>query len=323
MTKKSTLDLDYTTGDLSNFPNSIDTKETLYEVKNNAETKLRSSLGFNSKIIIVEDASAFPDQGIIRVGSGSAYELIYYASKSNNVLSNLTRGFAGSRQNQWSSGSSATNSVAAEPHNAVKDAIINMQTFLGTKENPADGSLNSRLINLENKFLAPRAFFRAFPKSCRPGKSVKFQSFCDGDVIRYLWDFGDGTQSTIKHPTHTYYSEGLYTVTLNIITASGGQGIFTKSDYIYISNSEGVAFFYTKKIASKKYEFIDQTDGDIKQRFWVFGDGSDTVVVDDPNKHSIIHEYQNSGTFNPSLLINFADDRLKRIFLPKKGLIVT
>jgi hypothetical protein len=190
MTKKSTLDLDYTTGSLSTFPSAIDTKETLYEVKNNAESKLRSSLGFNSKIIIVEDTSKFPDQGIIKIGppagSPGSSELIYYGSKSNNILSNLTRGFAGSRQNQWSAGSYVTNAVTAEPHNAVKDAILNMQNFLGTRENPTDGTLNSRLIDLENKILAPRAFFRAFPKSCKAGQSIKFQSFSDGDIIRYL-----------------------------------------------------------------------------------------------------------------------------------------
>lgn len=33
-------------------------------------------------------------------------------------------------------------------------------------------------------------------------------------ALNYQWDFGDGTTSTLKHPTHTYVSNGNFTVTL-------------------------------------------------------------------------------------------------------------
>ena len=35
-----------------------------------------------------------------------------------------------------------------------------------------------------------------------------------GDTLTYLWDFGDGNQSTAANPTHTYASNGQYTSTL-------------------------------------------------------------------------------------------------------------
>ena len=38
----------------------------------------------------------------------------------------------------------------------------------------------------------------------------------DGDVLYYLWDFGDGTNSTSKDPTHVYESAGKYIVTLRV-----------------------------------------------------------------------------------------------------------
>ena len=37
----------------------------------------------------------------------------------------------------------------------------------------------------------------------------------------YLWDFGDGQQSTDQSPTHTYASEGSYTVTLTVMNDCG------------------------------------------------------------------------------------------------------
>jgi PKD repeat protein len=239
MARISSLDDNYTTGDLSNFPASLDTKDSLYEVKNNAETKLRTSLAYNGKLIIVEDASSFPEKGLIRVGpppgkSGAA-ELIYYNLRTKDTFKQLVRGFAGSKQNQWPSGSWATNAVTAEPHNAVKDAIINMETMIGTESSPTAGSLNARLKFLEAKFLAPKASFRAFPKKGSTGLKVRFQNFSEGDVARYLWDFGDGTQSTQKHPQHAYLQEGFYTIKLSIITSTGGQGSVMKKKNLFFT----------------------------------------------------------------------------------------
>ena len=42
---------------------------------------------------------------------------------------------------------------------------------------------------------------------------VKFNSTNNGNDLEYLWDFGDGTNSTEKNPVHIYESNGNYTVT--------------------------------------------------------------------------------------------------------------
>ena len=92
----SSLDNGYQPGNLSLFPEVIDDKESLYEVKNNAETTLKTGLGYNSKIIIADNTELFPSQGIIRVGaapgeSGVA-ELIYYYKKTSSTFQQLVRG---------------------------------------------------------------------------------------------------------------------------------------------------------------------------------------------------------------------------------------
>lgn len=332
----SSLDIGYKSGDLSLFPDVLDDKDSLYEVKNNAETKLKSGLPYNGKKIIVESTTLFPDKGLLRIGppagqAGEA-ELVYYDSKTETTFKNLIRGFAGSRQNQWPSGSWATNAVTAEPHNAVKDALINIEKRIGLKNFPESESLHRRIKDLELKFLSPKVVFRAFPKKVRPGLPVRFQSFSEGDIIRYLWDFGDGGQSIEQNPTYTYLNEGTYSVKLHLITALGAQGVATKTNYITVSQDEKQAFFYTKKVAPLTYKFVDQTDGDIKQRFWVFGGkGSllgetntiENYVETNPNKHEIIFKYEKTGIYEPSLLVGFASDRLKRTFLTEKNLEVT
>lgn len=322
----SSLDSGYRSGDLSLFPDTIDDKDSLYEAKNNAETKLKAGLPYNGKKIIVESTRLFPEKGLLRVGppagqAGDA-ELIYYDSKTETTFKDLVRGFAASRQNQWPSGSWATNAVTAEPHNAVKDALINIEKKIGLRNFPEAGTLNRKIKNLELKFLSPKAVFRAYPKKIKPGDSVRFQNFSEGDVVRYLWDFGDGGQSVEQNPTYTFLNEGIYSIKLHLITSSGAQGIATKKDYITVSSEEVQAFFYVKKIAPLTYKFIDQTDGDIKQRFWVFGDGVNYVETN-PNSHEYIHTYEKPGTYAPSLLVNFANERIRRTFLREKDLEVT
>lgn len=336
----SSLDTGYTTGGLSVFPEQIDNKDTLYEAKNNAESPLKHSLAYNGRNIILEDASAFPDSGLIRVGQiGSAfpYELVYYAIKNGNVLTGLMRGFAGSRQNGWPGKTTfASSSVMAEHHNSVKDALLNVEKFLGVKSNPDATSLNGILSALETRFLTPQASFRAYPLSGPPGTSVRFQDFSEGNTIRYLWDFGDGTTSIEKNPSKVYQQEGTYSVKLNIITSTGGQGVCTKNNYVTIDEKEKKPFFYVVNsfddplnfsISTAQaqtqlgdpsdpqvFEFIDQTDADIVQRYWIFDDGV-SVAVSDPDVHTITHQYEKPGKYQPSLLIVYADQRLKRVFL--------
>jgi PKD repeat protein len=69
------------------------------------------------------------------------------------------------------------------------------------------------------------------------------------------------------------------------------------------------------------FKFIDQTDGDIKQRFWIFGDGSENLVVENPNEHEASHVYEKPGVYEPSLLVVFANESLKRIFLTQKVIV--
>lgn len=321
MRRISSSDDGYVSGDLSLFPEALDDRDSLYEARNNAETTLRSGLSFNSKQIVVESTEGFPDKGLVRVGppggsSGEA-ELVYYGLKTPSVFKNLTRGFAGSRQSQWAAGSWVTNAVTAEPHNAVKDALINIQGRTGLKTLPDEGTLNRRLKDMELRYLSPKATFRAFPRTAKPGDAVRFQSLCEGDIVRYLWDFGDGTQSVEQNPTHSYASEGTYTVRLHLITASGAQGISTKTNYVTVSADQQTPFFYAKLVSGRTYRFVDQTDGGVTQRFWVFDDGESHVEAD-PNVHEHEHTYSEPGTYNPSLLVGFAGDRVRRIFLKEK-----
>ena len=335
MANISSLETGYETGDLSSYPLVIDDKDILYEATNNSMVPLKQTLTYSSKKVIVESTNGFPDSGIIRVGPAPGvagqFEMIYYGSKTKNTFKNLKRGFAGSRQSQFlPKDNFVTNSVAAEHHNAIKDAIINMEINLGTKELPEILSLNGILKKQEDRFLAPKPLFRAFPIRGPEPLKVRFQNFSTGHIVRYLWDFGDGGTSLEKSPIHTYLTEGLYTVKLNVVTSLGAQGVVTKKNYIEVNNDESLPFFYVDSITEpysvatatelskdpKEFLFVDQSDGDVVQRNWVFGDGQ-TMTVEDSDFHDVRHIYDEPGEYTVTELVVFADGRLKRAQLPE------
>jgi subtilisin family serine protease len=52
------------------------------------------------------------------------------------------------------------------------------------------------------------------------GRSVKFNNASNG-AQSYLWDFGDGTTSTLESPRHNYFFPGTYNVTLSVTSSEG------------------------------------------------------------------------------------------------------
>lgn len=343
MTRISTLDSGYVTGQLSNFPQAKDDATQLYVATNNAETTLLRSLTYTGQVVIVEDTTNFPDNGLLRIGpppgqAGSA-ELIAYATKTSNTFQNLQRGFAGSRQNQWGQGAYVTGGVGAEIHNAEKDAIIQIENNLGLANLPTATSLNGILKQLEVRFLSPKPLFRAYPIVGPPPLMVRFQNFSSGQAIRFLWDFGDGGRSVNKSTTYTYKAEGVYSVKLNMLTTTGAQGVVEKTDYITVSNDQMLQFFYVLPTVGYSistaqtrtmhgnptdpttFNFVDQTGGQIAQRYWVFGD-NDYVVENDGNVHTTSHQYQNPGEYDPSLLSVMADLSQRRVFLQEKIIVL-
>gem|GEM_PF-829090 len=60
-----------------------------------------------------------------------------------------------------------------------------------------------------------------------PDASVDFTSSVVGVIGGYSWNFGDGNTSTQPNPTHLYTTDGLFTVTLTVTSASGCTSVET------------------------------------------------------------------------------------------------
>jgi PKD repeat protein len=335
--KLASNDSGYEVGDLSLYPTAIDSYFNLYEAQNNSTTILKASLSVTGDVLVVESTDSFPSQGILRLSlpnkKGLSVEYIYYAHKTNNTFYNLKRGFLGnernliSKVNNWPINTVVESGVFAEHHNAVRDAVLNTENFVGLR-NPYSTETNSfvtttvngLLTDLEYRYLAPNAVFRAFPLYGPPPLTVNFHCFTNRIVNRFFWDFGDGGVSIQKNPSHTYLKAGIFPVQLRVISDVGGQGVCTKIGYINVSNQYVVPFGYVipnvgisvqtateTSTTPTTFTFYDQTDGPIINRLWQFGDGQNSFQ-ENPNIHVVTHQYQKPGIYRPSVLITIEDN---------------
>lgn len=65
------------------------------------------------------------------------------------------------------------------------------------------------------------ASFTAVPNPTEPLQVLFDPSTSTGDPVGWAWDFGDGTSSTEKNPTHAYAAPGTYNVKLTLTTRWG------------------------------------------------------------------------------------------------------
>lgn len=117
----------------------------------------------------------------------------------------------------------------------------------------------------------------------------------------YLWDFGDGTTSTLyAPPPHTYnYTHSPYTVTLTATNPNGCSATTTKTNYITINAPAGTDFTALPdtiiSIPNYHFSFIDQSAGNPVSWIWNFGDGNTST---DRNPE---HTYADTGKYKVTL----------------------
>ncbi|MEE2931732.1 MAG: PKD domain-containing protein, partial [Bacteroidota bacterium] len=77
-----------------------------------------------------------------------------------------------------------------------------------------NGCSDTLLVNDYIEILGPTAFFKDI-HTCSNPLEIKFENHSTG-MDSVLWDFGDGTFSTVTNPIHSFSTVGLYTVVLSV-----------------------------------------------------------------------------------------------------------
>jgi PKD repeat protein len=153
---------------------------------------------------------------------------------------------------------------------------------------------------------AVRADFTASPVHGVVPLVVAFTDTSSGPVSAWQWDFGDGAMSALQHPTHTYTTTGVYTVSLTaqVTGASamlpGGTDTRERTHYITVTESPPQVDFVGNPRsgdAPLTVQFTSTVTGTVTDYQWNFGHGG---FADTPNP---THTYPHAGSFGVTLVV--------------------
>ena len=190
-------------------------------------------------------------------------------------------------------------------------------------------TVNPAVTNVVYVYSPPVADFTFIPVSGTVPLVVTFTDASQSEVpiTSWVWDFGDGTTSTLQNPPlHTYSLPGLYSVTLTVTdsygaihtkTVLGAENVLqaavpettsmisptvTKVVYVYFPPVADFTFAPENGTAPLLVAFTDtsQSAVPITNWTWDFGDRTTSTLQNPP-----LHTYSTAGTY--SIMLNVTD----------------
>lgn len=203
----------------------------------------------------------------------------------------------------WNFGDGITSTLQHPSHTYSTAGVLTV-TLTVTDE---DGLSDSHSQPLTVRAI-PTADFSLSPATPRAGQTVQFtdgSSDLDGSIIAWEWDFGDGSHSTLQHPTHVYGATGFYFVTLTITDNDGNSNFLSQQIRVIGPLIANFSFSPALGLINQPIYFSDESSdlvGTIVSWHWDFDDGT-TSSLQNPS-----HIY--STTFGLLIVsLTVADDR--------------
>lgn len=215
--------------------------------------------------------------------------------------------------------------------------------YVTAQASPTQKSLTTTTFSIQNSAgYPPQASFIYWPAAPYENQTIAFDASSStaegfqGTIIKYVWNFGDGTSKitkTVPTITYNYLNKGTYIVTLNVTDNEGLWCTTSKPIIIYPEFGPTANFTWDPQtpILNEEVTFdaSNSTIGWSKARgdfspitnyAWNFGDGTGIINVATP---TIAHKYPNQGNYTVTLTITDANLRSDQTWATVQVLNVT
>ncbi len=180
------------------------------------------------------------------------------------------------------------NGTASVTHSYINTGLYPVSLVVKDSYGCMDSLVKPNFVTIS----LPVANFGTFPLATCQNQPVAFTDSSSGPGLTYLWNFGDGTTSTLANPSHAYAVDGNYTITLIITDVYGCTSTKVRNNYINV-NTPVASFTVSDSLAScsqLNVQFTNTTTNIVSQ-LWDFGDNNTSSL---PNPS---HFYATPGTF--------------------------
>lgn len=201
------------------------------------------------------------------------------------------------------------------PPTAGNDTVVDiLVTPIGTNYRNSSGPRSASLRLARPGVLpppngAPKAAFFFSPTSPKTGEEIVFDgssSTDDGQIVSYLWNFGDGATGTGQRAFHDYDLPGTFNVTLTVTDNLGQSNTSVPQNLSVAANTGPTGNFTFSPTSPKTHQSISFNAAtstaalgrDIVSWDWDFGDGTPHVGGETP-----FHTYTLPGNYTVTLVV--------------------
>lgn len=175
---------------------------------------------------------------------------------------------------EWDFGNGTTSNVQNPVVSYTEDGFYTTKLTVYSANNCAASRTVNNYIRILNG-VTPN-FIHSDPLSCTPPLNIQFtdQTSAPGNLT-YLWNFGDGTTSTEKNPTHAFTRGGSHDITLTVNSDYGCSQTLQRRIEI---NATATDFIVPENICvGNPVTFTNQPGATLTNVLWDFGNGQSSV----------------------------------------------
>lgn len=236
---------------------------------------------------------------LISISSNAQTTVALFKTSQTTGCSPLTIQFTNASKNAgsyyWDFGNGNV-SILTDPVNVYSvPGTYTVKLVAQSANGQKDSIISTNLITVAANAVSD--FYAVNTSACLGGNVFSFVN-TSLHSVSYVWDFGDGTTSTIQHPTHSYLSEGNFTVKLISYNSCGGSDLKIITNYIHVFPKPLTSFTVNaiSACAPNQVFSFNSTSTSVNSWLWNFGDGTISTI------QSPQHTYTSSGIYTVSLI---------------------
>lgn len=217
------------------------------------------------------------------------------------VVTRFTHTFNGVQNLVWNfgDGTTSTSPNPGKVYNQSGTYSVTLTVTLGNGSVQTVSKTNYIRVNAQ----PVPAFNAVLPANqCMVEAPVRFLDASSSNVVRRLWDFGDGSTSTSLNPTHNYTRAGSYTITLHAFTADSCYATSVQTIQVNFLEKPSATFVLQDSVfcsTGLSTTLSSSTQrGNIVGYQWSFGAGIPTSTSANP---SVV--YPSTGNYTTRLIV--------------------